>query len=62
MELNNVPAEVDQNTPLEKAMENVSATVTFEEGVTKVIPAKELLFLCHQRYGCFWYQEPHRHL
>lgn len=42
--LNNVPAEVDENTPLEKAMENVSATVTFEEGVTKVIPAKELYF------------------
>ena len=44
MVLNNVPAEVDENTPLEKAMENVSATVTFEEGVTKVIPAKELYF------------------
>lgn len=44
MVLNNVPAEVDENTPLEKAMENVSATVTFEEGVTKVILAKELYF------------------
>lgn len=44
MVLNNVPAEVDENTPLEKAMENVSATVTFEEGVIKVIPAKELYF------------------
>lgn len=44
MVLNNVPAEVDENTPLEKAMENVSATITFEEGVTKVIPAKELYF------------------
>lgn len=44
MVLNNVPAEVDANTPLEKAMENVSATVTFEEGITKVIPAKELYF------------------
>ena len=44
MALNNVPAEVDENTPLEKAMENVSATVTFEEGITKVIPAKELYF------------------
>lgn len=44
MVLNNVPAEVDENTPLEKAMENVSATVTFEEGVTKVIPAKGLYF------------------
>ena len=44
MVLNNVPAEVDENTPLEKAMETVSATVTFEEGITKVIPAKELYF------------------
>lgn len=44
MVLNNVPAEVDENTSLEKAMENVSATVTFEEGITKVIPAKELYF------------------
>ena len=44
MVLNNVPADVDENTPLEKAMENVSATVTFEEGITKVIPAKELYF------------------
>ena len=44
MVLNNVPAEVDENTPLEKAMENVSATATFEEGITKVIPAKELYF------------------
>ena len=44
MVLNNVPAEVDENTPREKAMENVSATVTFEEGVTKAIPAKELYF------------------
>lgn len=44
MVLNNVPAEVDENTPLEKAMENVSATVTFEEGITKIIPAKELYF------------------
>lgn len=44
MVLNNVPAEVDENTPLEKAMESVSATVTFEEGITKEIPAKELYF------------------
>ncbi len=42
--LNNVPAEVDKGTTLEEAMQNVSATVTFEEGVTKVIPASELLF------------------
>ena len=44
MALNNVPAEVDKGTTLEEAMQNVSATVTFEEGVTKVIPASELLF------------------
>ena len=44
MVLNNVPAEVDKGTTLEEAMQNVSATVTFEEGVTKVIPASELLF------------------
>ena len=44
MVLNNVPTEVDKGTTLEEAMQNVSATVTFEEGVTKVIPASELLF------------------
>ena len=44
MVLNNVPAEVDKGTTLEEAMQNVSATITFEEGVTKVIPASELLF------------------
>lgn len=44
MVLNNVPAEVDKGTTLEEAMQNVSATVTFEEGVTKVVPASELLF------------------
>ena len=44
MVLNNVPAEVDKGTTLEEAMQNVSATVTFEEGMTKVIPASELLF------------------
>lgn len=44
MVLNNVPVEVDKGTTLEEAMQNVSATVTFEEGVTKVIPASELLF------------------
>ena len=44
MVLNNVPAEVDKGTTLEEAMQNVSAIVTFEEGVTKVIPASELLF------------------
>ncbi len=44
MVLNNVPAEVDEGTSLEDAMAGVSATVTFEEGVTKEIPAAELYF------------------
>ena len=44
MVLNNVPAEVDEGTKLADAMANVSATVTFEEGVTKEIPASELYF------------------
>ena len=42
MVLNNVPNEVDKGTSLEDAMANVSATVTYEEGVTKEIPAAEL--------------------
>ncbi len=44
MVLNNVPESVDEGTALEDAMANVSATVTFEEGVTKEIPASELYF------------------
>ena len=44
MVLNNVPCRSRREYTLEKAMENVSATVTFEEGITKVIPAKELYF------------------
>lgn len=44
MVLENVPDEVQLGTPLDTAMQNVSATVTFEEGVTKVIPAAELYF------------------
>ncbi len=44
MVLNNVPTEVDEGTSLEDAMAGVSATVTFEEGVTKEIPASELYF------------------
>ena len=44
MELSNVPEVVKVGTTLEEAVENVSATVTFEEGVTKVIPAAELMF------------------
>lgn len=44
MELQNVPDEIELGTPLEEALSNVSAIVTFEEGVTKVIPASELYF------------------
>ena len=44
MVLNNVPEEVDKGTKLEDAMAGVSATVTYEEGVTKVIPADQLYF------------------
>jgi len=44
MELQNVPDEVDMGVTLEEAMANVSAVVTFEEGVSKTVPAAELLF------------------
>ncbi|MBM6992338.1 MAG: hypothetical protein I3J02_03610 [Prevotella sp.] len=44
MTLQNVPEEVTLGTSLEDAMANVSAVVTFEEGVTKTIPASELYF------------------
>lgn len=44
MTLENVPDEVVKGTTLEDAMANISATVQFEEGVTKVVPAAELLF------------------
>lgn len=42
MVLQDVPAQVNIGTPLEEAMANVSAIVTFEEGVTKTVPAAEL--------------------
>lgn len=42
MKLQNVPEEVTVGTLLEEAMANVSAVVTFEEGVTKTVPASEL--------------------
>lgn len=45
MELHNVPKNVQLNTPLDSAMKGVSATVTFEEGVTKEVPASELYFV-----------------
>jgi len=44
MVLNNVPETVDKGTDLNEAMANVSATVTYEEGVVKEIPAAELYF------------------
>ena len=44
MTLNNVPEEVDLGTSLDDAMANVSAVVTYEEGVKKTIPASELYF------------------
>lgn len=44
MTLNNVPDEVALGTSLDDAMANVSAEVTYEEGVKKTIPASELYF------------------
>lgn len=44
MQLQNVPEEVDLGTSLDDAMQNVSAVVTFEEGVQKTVPASELMF------------------
>ncbi len=42
MELQDVPDQVNVGTSLEEAMANISAIVTFEEGVTKTVPASEL--------------------
>ncbi len=44
MTLENVPDEVVKGSTLEDAIAGISATVQFEEGVTKVVPAAELLF------------------
>ncbi|WP_459783279.1 bacterial Ig-like domain-containing protein [Bacteroides rodentium] len=44
MELQNVPDQVNVGTSLEEAMAGVTAIVTFEEGVTKTVTAKELQF------------------
>lgn len=44
MVLQNVPAQISLGTPLEEAMTNISAIVTFEEGVTKTVTASELSF------------------
>lgn len=42
MELQDVPDQVNVGTSLEEAMANISAIVTFEEGVTKTVPVSEL--------------------
>ncbi len=44
MVLHNVPTELDKGADLNEAMAGVSATVTFEEDLTKEIPASELNF------------------
>lgn len=44
MELQNVPDQVNVGSTLEEAMADVSAVVTFEEGVTKTVTAEELQF------------------
>lgn len=44
MTLANVPDDVERGATLEEAMAGISATVTFEEGVTKIVPAAELYF------------------
>ena len=42
MVLQDVPSQVNVGTSLEEAMTNISAIVTFEEGVTKTVSASEL--------------------
>lgn len=44
MVLQDIPEQVNVGSPLEEAMADVSAIVTFEEGVTKTVPAAELTF------------------
>ena len=44
MVLQNVPAQISLGTSLEEAMTNISAIVTFEEGVTKTVTASDLTF------------------
>lgn len=44
MVLQNVPEQVNVGTELEEAMADVTALVTFEEGVTKTVTASELSF------------------
>lgn len=42
MVLKDVPNQIIIGTPIEEAIANVSAIITFEEGVTKTVPASEL--------------------
>ena len=44
MTLNGVPAKVKQGVELNEAMANVTATVQFEQGVSKIVKADELTF------------------
>lgn len=44
MELQNVPDQVNVGTSLEDATANITALVTFEEGVTKTVEASEIHF------------------
>ena len=44
MELSGVPGEVLIGTPLEEAMASVTATINFEQGVSKTVTAEELQF------------------
>lgn len=44
MTLQGVPDEVDLGVPLDSAMADVTAVVTFKEGVTKTVTAEELSF------------------
>ena len=50
MVLQNVPHSISLGTSLEEAMTNISAIVTFEEGVTKTVTASRTLILSHPRY------------
>ena len=44
MILQDVPTQISLGTSLEEAITNISAIVTFEEGVTKTVTASELSF------------------
>lgn len=44
MKLQGVPEQIPMGTPLEEVTTNITAVVTFEEGVTKTVSASELSF------------------